>query len=108
MQAQQKRHGNKQYWLTIGPAPLVDYHQRRMNVGKGVDSRTDPFLLLFNKVASTVMQAHGIPIVDTYSIASALFDMSYDAGHYIGTVGLAQAAMVANIFCNDVQQPPSR
>jgi hypothetical protein len=64
--------------------------------------RTDPFILLFNKVASTMMKAYGIPTVDIYSIATPLFDMSYDATHYIGTVGLAQAEMVANIVCDDV------
>jgi hypothetical protein len=67
-----------------------------------LDWRTDPFIMRLNKVASTVMLAHGIPAVDIHSIASPLFDLSYDGDHYIGTVGLATAEMVANVVCNDL------
>jgi len=104
MQAQRQRHGNEQYWLTLGPTPLLDYHQHKTYIRHGVDWRTDPFILKFNKIAATVMQAHNIPVVDIHSIASPLFDLSYDANHYIGSVGLAQANMVANIICSDVLQ----
>lgn len=104
MQAQRQRHGNEQYWLTLGPTPLLDYHQRRTYIRHGVDWRTDPFILKFNRIAATVMQAHNIPVVDIYTIASPLFDVSYDANHYIGSVGLAQANMVVNIICRDVLQ----
>jgi hypothetical protein len=49
------------------------------------------------------MQAHDIPLVVVYSIASPfdMFDMSYDAALYIGTMGLACANMVVNIICSD-------
>jgi hypothetical protein len=104
MKQQQQQHGNRQFWMTLQPAPVVDYQQRRTNVKQGVDWRTDPYIMLFNKVASTLMQAHGVPVVDIYSMASPLFDMTYDSSHYIGTVGLAQAEMVTNIVCNDLLQ----
>lgn len=103
IQKQQQQHGNKHYWVTTGPMPLSAIHQEK--IYSALDHRTDPFLLLFNKIASTTMHAHGIPVVDTYSIASPLFDMSYDGSHYVGTVGLEQAAMIMNIFCQDLLQP---
>jgi hypothetical protein len=102
MHKQQKRHGNRQFWLTIQPTAVMTSQQPGSNVTLASGWRTDPFILLFNKVASTMMKAYGIPTVDIYSIATPLFDMSYDATHYIGTVGLAQAEMVANIVCDDV------
>jgi hypothetical protein len=84
------------------PTAVMTSQQPGSNVTLVSGWRTDPFILLFNKVASTMMQAYGIPTVDIYSIASPLFDMSYDATHYIGTVGLAQAEMVADIVCDDL------
>lgn len=101
MQQQQEMYGNRHFWVTTMPHPVVDIQQRK-TARHGVDYRSDPFMMLFNKVASTAMQAHSIPVVDVYSIASPLFDMSYDSAHYIGTVGLACANMVANIVCSDV------
>jgi hypothetical protein len=101
MKQQQQHHGNRQFWLTTLPHPVMDMQQRKNpKHGFGVDWRTEPFIMLFNKVASTVMHAHGIPVVDIWSIASPLFDMSFDSGHYIGTVGLAQASVVADIVCS--------
>jgi hypothetical protein len=104
MRQQQQRHRNRQFWLTSNPSPIADYHQVRTHIRNGVDWRTDPFLLLFNKVSSTIMQAHGIEIADTYSIASPLFDLSYDGSHYIGTVGMAQASMLVHAVCSDMHQ----
>jgi hypothetical protein len=101
MKQQQQQYGNRQFWLTSSSHPVVDIQQRK-TPRHGVDWRTDPYIMLFNKVASTVMQAHGVPVVDIYSIASPVLDMSYDAAHYIGTVGLAQAGMVANIVCSEL------
>lgn len=102
MQQQQEKHGAPHFWLTTGPLPLIDIHQQRNAPNYRNDWRTDPLVMRFNKVASTVMQAHGIPVIDTYSIASPLFDMAYDGAHFIGTVGLAQANMVANLVCSNV------
>jgi hypothetical protein len=99
MKQQQQQHGNHQFWLTLQPTAVIISQQDKSQTKQAIGWRTDPFILVFNKVASTVMQAHGLPIVDIYSIASPLFDMSYDATHYIGTVGLAQANMLANIVC---------
>jgi hypothetical protein len=101
MKQQQQQYGNRQYRVTTMPHPVVDIQQRK-TAHHGVDHRSDPFIMLFNKVASTVMQARGIPVVELYSIAAPLFDMSYDSAHYIGTVGLACAKMVASIVCSDV------
>lgn len=102
MEQQQQQYGNRQFWVTTMPHPIHFLQRRKMpGHGWGVDRRTDPFIMLYNKVASTVMLAHGIPTVDLYSVASPLFDISYDKSHYLGTVGLAVAGMVADIVCSD-------
>lgn len=105
MASERIQYGNRQYWVTTGPFPLHEkLHQwRHDQVGstRGVDWRTEPFLLLFNKVANTIMKAHDIDIVDTFSIASPLFDLSYDGAHYLGLVGLTQANIIMNIICKD-------
>lgn len=104
MRRQQRLHNNRQFFMTSNPLPPTDYHQRKTHIRHGVDWRTDPFLQLFNRVSASIMAAHGIEVADTYSIASPLFDLTYDASHYIGTVGLAQANMLAAAVCGDLLQ----
>jgi len=99
LQAEQAQHHNQQYWLTIPPSPLGQNHQMQLSQDQRPDWRTDPFVLRYNEVASSAMAAHSIPVVDTCSIAAPLVDLSYDAVHFLGTVGMAQANMVANIIC---------
>lgn len=102
MQDEKRRYGNKQFWVTTPPVSFMDQQQQKGPHGFGVDWRTEPFLQHFNDLARRVMVARGIPVVDTWSIAAPLTELSYDGVHYLGTVGLAQARMVANIICADV------
>jgi hypothetical protein len=94
LEAEKTRFGNDHYWVTMNAFPT-----RRVLHGKGSDWRTDPMLLLYNKIATSIMHLHGIPVVDTYSIAAPLSDVSYDAAHYVGVVGQAQARMMLHILC---------
>lgn len=102
MHDEQRRYKNKQFWLTTGPLPFLDHQQHKGWVWYGVDWRTEPFVQEFNNLARKVMKAKQLPVVDTWSIAAPLMDLSYDGAHYLGSVGLAQANMVANIICTDV------
>lgn len=95
MVEQRLHHNNTQYWVTINTQPIIlRWHQE-----EGYDWRSEPMLLTYNKVANMIMQRHGIPIVDTYSISSPVNDLSYDNAHYIGNVGFAQARMLLHTVC---------
>lgn len=99
----QARYGNKHYWVTTNPFPMAQHQQQEIyDLHEGIDWRTEPFVMLYNGAASRVMHAHGIPVADTFSIAAPLVDLSYDGAHFLGTVGLAQARMLANILCSSV------
>lgn len=94
MVLQQQKHDNMHYWMTINSHPLT-----RRQQDPGDDWRTTPMLLLYNKVAATVMDKHGIAVVDTFSIADPLFDVSYDGAHYLGAAGQMQAQLVLHVVC---------
>jgi hypothetical protein len=89
------RAGKRAWWTTIGTHPYVDQFV------DGMDFRSDPYLLLFNNIASTVMQQYGIPIIDTYSITDTFKDLAYDSAHYKGNVGHWAAAAVAHAICSE-------
>lgn len=95
MNSQKRQHGNQQYWVTINSHPIVE---RQKDLDD--DHRTSPMVLMYNKLASSVMDMHGIEVVDTYSIADPLLDVSYDGAHYLGNVGKAQAQLLLDVICN--------
>jgi hypothetical protein len=98
--AQRHRHpaSLKVFWVTTTAYPLrEDLHQRL-----GTDLRVDPYLLLFNKLASSIMHSYHIPVVDTYSIASPVSDLLLFEGgvRSLGhLVAMAQAQLVATVIC---------
>lgn len=46
-----------------------------------------------------MMEDAKIPIIDTYSIAAPLFDLSYDGAHYKGHVGYNTDLRILNMIC---------
>jgi hypothetical protein len=83
---QQAPHGGPQFWLSINPFNSMGWKI----VLEGRDWRTDPYLLLYNQIASSIMQAHGIPVVDTFRMMQSLADVSHDGAHFYGVVGFTQ------------------
>lgn len=94
--------GTRVYWTTTASFPIRrDFFG--CGRGKGLrDGRTDPVLLLYNKLAHDVMQGRNIPVIDTYSITSSLPDATYEGAHYSdkGAVGFHVVQLVANVVCN--------
>eukprot|EP00775_Hariotina_reticulata_P013098 gene13098-13225_t len=82
---------------TLACGARADLHYRM-----GTDLRVDPYMLLFNKLASSIMRSQNIPVVDTYSIANPLSDLLLFKGglQSLGhVVAMAQAQLVAAVIC---------
>ena len=80
--------------------PSFRYNPKRQ------DWRTDPILLILNRVANKMMEDAGIPIVDTYAISAPLNDVSYDSAHYRGHVGFAMDLRILNALCPSLNTAP--
>jgi hypothetical protein len=96
-----KHSGRRVWWATIGSHAYAELH------ATGEDFRTDPYLLLFNSIAHTVMRQHGIPVIDTHSITDTFKDLSYDGAHYKGYVGHWATAAVAHAICGEQHAYPN-
>jgi hypothetical protein len=90
-----KQAGTRVFWATINSHGYIDRFVNR------TDFRTEPWLLLFNSIAATVMHQHHIPVIDTYSITDVFKDLTYDGAHYKGYVGHWATAAVAHDLCNE-------
>ncbi|CAL8465783.1 g5319 [Coccomyxa elongata] len=89
------------HWVTTNSFPL--WRGTWWNPNRQ-DWRTDPILLVYNRTANTMMEDAKIPIIDTYSIAAPLFDLSYDGAHYKGHAGYNTDLRILNMIC----QPQGR
>ena len=69
--------GKRVWWVTINASPTVwSFHGA---IAHAKDWRTDPMLQEWNALASGIMQAAGIPVINTYAITSVVNDVSYDS-----------------------------
>lgn len=66
-----------------------------------IDWRTDPLLLLFNRLAHGVMQRAAIPVIDTWGLTTVLMDLTGDGIHFAerGVVGRGVQQVVAHTLC---------
>lgn len=103
MVLQAQKHSNLHYWVTINSHPLTRDQQDPES--RYHDQRTPPMLLMYNKLATTIMNQHAIEVVDTFSIADPLLDLSYDGAHYLGAIGQMQAQLVLNVVCEQQLLP---
>ena len=97
MVQQRAAHGNRHYWVSMNAFP----YEAAFNQVLSVDWRTDPNILMYSKLANSIMDAHGIPTLDTHAISHPLLDLTYDIAHYVGVVGLAQARLALSVILND-------
>eukprot|EP00775_Hariotina_reticulata_P004638 gene4638-4891_t len=80
MAAERSRHHNAMFWTTVNTFPLLkDFFQLGTHNGSAPrqeDFRTEPYLLLYNKVASSIMHRSNIPVVDTFHIGDPDSELS--------------------------------
>lgn len=86
-------------WMTTN-AHAITLHQHAPDPVVLRDRRTDPVLLLLNRIADSIMSAAGIPIFDTWSMTAPVFDLSYDGAHYKGDVGYSIGLALLNHLCS--------
>ncbi len=99
MQAAQAA-GMEVIWMTTN-GHAITMHQHGAGPVPLRDWRTDPVLLLLNRIANSIMTSAGIPIFDTWSMTAPVFDLSYDGAHYKGDVGYSIALALLNHICKD-------
>ncbi|KAK9816200.1 hypothetical protein WJX74_002481 [Apatococcus lobatus] len=87
-------------WMTTN-GHAITMHQHGQDVAQFRDWRTDPVLLLINRIANSIMTAAGIPIFDTWSMTAPVFDLSYDGAHFKGDIGYNIGLTLLNYLCKD-------
>jgi hypothetical protein len=90
---EQKFEGIHTFWTTTNPHGYV------RTMADGHEWRTDPVLDAYHKVTLQLASDHGVNLLDTYSIANPLRDLTYDGAHYKGIVGWTLASYVMQSIC---------
>ena len=80
-------------WLTTNPHGYVDW------MLGGAEWRTDPVLARYRDIILRLAGKHHMDVLDPYSIADPLRDLTYDGGHYNGIVGWTLASYVLAHVC---------
>ena len=91
---EQKFEGIRTFWMTTNPHGYV----RAM--ADGTEWRTDPVLDAYYRMTLQLASDYGVELLDTYSIANPLKDLTYDGAHYKGIVGWTLASYVMQSICN--------
>ena len=87
-------------WMTTN-GHAITMHQHARDISHFRDWRTDPVLLLLNRIANSIMTSAGIPIFDTWSMTAPVFDLSYDGAHYKGDIGYEIGLALLNYLCKN-------
>ena len=61
---------------------------------------TDPILDAYHRMTLQLASDYGVKLLDTYSIANPLRDLTYDRCHYKGIVGWTLASYVVQSICS--------
>lgn len=89
--------GKQVFWLaTCSPSLKAKYEVA------SIDWRTDPLLLLYNRLAHDEMAAAGIAVIDTWGPSTTLLELTGDGIHFSerGVVGRAVLNMVVHNLCS--------